>query len=133
MSSHLKGVLSLALDDHRARPTSGHREVLAARAGSGRSLKERQQFFHEKIGPFIMSVIEQGAEFLGCAINDNTGPERMDYRNMAVWKLADKDFSDRLQAGAKEAGFLNFFEQVNPSGRIIKPDVMNADMIQLDA
>ena len=33
---------------------------------------ERQQFFEEKITPFIMSLVEQGAEFLGCAINDNT-------------------------------------------------------------
>lgn len=97
------------------------------------SLEERQQFFNEKIGPFIMGQIEQGAEFLACAINDNTGVERMDYRYMAVWKLPDKAFSDRLEAGAKEAGFLDYFEQVNFSGRIITPDVMNADMIQLDA
>jgi len=96
------------------------------------SLEERKQFFHEKIGPFIMSLVEQGAEFLGCAINDNTGPERIDYRYMAVWKLPDKDFSDTLEAGAKEAGFLDYFEQVNFSGEIIVPDVMNADMIQLD-
>jgi hypothetical protein len=72
---------------------------------------ERQQFFEEEIGPFIMSLVEQGAEFLGCAINDNTGPERIDYRYMAVWKLPDKDFSDRLEAGAKEKGFLDYFKQ----------------------
>lgn len=97
------------------------------------SQEDRQQFFGEKIGPFIMSLVEQGAEFLACAINDNTGPERMDYQYMAVWKLPDKDFSDRLEAGAKDAGFLDYFEQVNFSGSIITPDVMNADMIQLDA
>lgn len=97
------------------------------------SLEDRQQFFQEKIGPLIMSLFEQGAEFLGCAINDNTGPQRMDYRYMAVWKLPDKAFSDRLEAGAKEAGFLDYFEQVNFSGWIITPDMMNANMIQLDA
>lgn len=97
------------------------------------SLEERQQFFHEKIGPLIMSLIEQGAEFLGCAINDNTGPERMDYRYMAIWRLPDQAFSDKLEVAAKEAGFLDYFDQANFSGRIITPDVMNADMIQLDA
>lgn len=96
------------------------------------SLEDRQQFFRDKIGPLIMGLVEQGAEFLGCAINDNTGPERMDYRYMAVWKLPDKVFSDRLEADAKEAGFLDYFEQVNFSGRMITPDVMNADMIRLD-
>jgi hypothetical protein len=39
----------------------------------------------------------------------------------------------RVRGGAKEAGFLDYFEQFNFSGRIIAPDVMNADMIQLDA
>jgi hypothetical protein len=97
------------------------------------SRAERQRFFEEKIGPFIMSLVEQGAEFLGCAINDNTGPERIDYRYMAVWKLPDKDFSDRLEAGAREKSFLDYFEQGNFSGSIIAPEVMNADMIQLDA
>ena len=52
---------------------------------------------------------------------------------MAVWRLPDKDLSDRLEAGAKEKGFLDYFEQVNFSGSIIAPDVMNADMIQLNA
>lgn len=97
------------------------------------SSEERQQFFNEKIGPFLMSLLEQGAEFLACAINDNTGTERIDYQYMAVWKLPDKAFSDRLEAGAKEVGFLDYFEQVNFSGGLITPDVMNADMIKLGA
>lgn len=95
--------------------------------------EDRQRFFDEKIGPFIMSVVAQEAELLACAINDNTGPERTDYGYMAVWKLPDKAFSDSLEAGAKEAGFLDYFEQVNFSGSIITPEVMNADMIQLGA
>lgn len=94
---------------------------------------ERQQFFNEKIGPLLMGLIDQGAEFLACAVNDNTGQERMDYQYMAVWKLPDKAFSDRLEAAAKEAGFLDYFEQVNFSGGLITPDVMNADMIKLGA
>jgi hypothetical protein len=52
---------------------------------------------------------------------------------MAVRRLPDKDFSDRLEAGAKEKGSLDYFEQVNLSGSIIAPDVMNAEMIQLNA
>jgi hypothetical protein len=120
----------------RRSPVSGYilTEIWRARPSwIALSLAERQQFFEQKIGPFIMGLVEQGAEFLGCAINDNTGPERIDYRYMAVWKLPDKDFSDRLEAGAKEKGFLDYFEQANFSGSIIAPDVMNADMIQLDA
>ena len=95
------------------------------------STDERGRYFEEKVGPLIGGLIEQGAEFLGCAINDNTGPERIDYRYMAVWKLPNKAFSDELEAAAKQAGFLDYFEQVNCSGAMITPDVMNADMISL--
>lgn len=91
---------------------------------------ERLRFFEEKIGPLLMGLIGEGAEILACAVNDNTGSERMDYRYMAVWRLPNKAFSDRLEAAAKEAGFLEYFDQINFSGAFITPDVMNADMIQ---
>ena len=95
------------------------------------SSDERQRFFDEKIGPFIGSMLENGAEFLGCAINDNDGAERIDYQYMAVWRLPNKAFSDRLEAGAKERGFLDYFDQANISGVSISAPVMNADMIKL--
>ena len=78
-----------------------------------------------------MDQMQKGAEFLGCAINDDAGPERIDYRYMAVWKLPNKAFSEALEAGAKALGFLDYFEQVNFSGNMITPDVMNGDMIGL--
>ena len=92
---------------------------------------ERLRFFEEKIGPLLVGLLEEGAQILACAVNDNTGSERMDYRYMAVWRLPDKAFSDRLEAAAREAGFLEYFDQVNFSGNFITPDVMNADMIHL--
>ena len=97
------------------------------------SPEERRRFFDEKVHPFLGKMLEAGAEFLGCAINDNTGTERIDYRYMAVWKLPDKAFSDNLEAGAKEMGFLDYFDQANFSGSVIPPPVMNEDMIALDA
>ncbi|MHC5005600.1 MAG: DUF6616 family protein [Planctomycetota bacterium] len=94
---------------------------------------ERTRFFDERIGPLITSLIGEGAEILACAINDNTGTERIDFRYMAVWRLPDKAFSDRLESAALDAGFLEYFEQANFSGACITPDVMNADMIRLPA
>jgi Family of unknown function (DUF6616) len=94
-------------------------------------VEARALFFETKIGPLLGSLVGEGAEILACAVNDNTGGERMDYRFMAVWRLPDKGFSDRLEAAAKEAGFLDYFEQVNFSGDCITPDVLNAHMIEL--
>ncbi len=95
------------------------------------SEEERRAFFEKKMHPFVASLVGQGAELLGCAINDNTGTERIGYRYMAVWKLPDKAFSDRLEAGAKELGFLDYFDQANCSGSIITGAAMDEDMIDL--
>lgn len=95
------------------------------------SITERVTFFESKIGPLLGSLAAEGAEILACAINDNTGNERMDYQYMAVWKMPNKAFSDRLEAAAEDAGFLEYFEQVNFSGSLISPEVMNAHMIEL--
>ncbi len=96
------------------------------------SSDERQRFFDEEIGPFIVSMMESGAEFLGCAINTNDGAERIDYQYMAIWRLLDKAFSERLEAGAKERGFLDYVDQANISGVTISAPEMNADMIKLE-
>ena len=92
---------------------------------------QRMTFFDEKINPLLMGMVEQGAEILGCAVNDNTGAERMDYQFMAVWKLPNKAFSDQLEKAAKEAGFTHYFEQVNFSGNIIPPPMLNDSMVAL--
>jgi len=93
--------------------------------------EQRTTYFEEKINPLLMGMMGKGAEILGCAINDNTGNERMDYRFMAVWKLPNKAFSDELEKAAKEAGFLHYFDQVNFSGNLIPPPVLNQNMINI--
>lgn len=95
------------------------------------SAQVRVQFFEQKVGPLLGDLIEQGAEVLACAVNDNTGTERIDFQYMAVWKLPSKAFSEQLEAAAKAAGFLEYFDQVNFSGNLITPDALNADMINL--
>ena len=90
---------------------------------------ERERYFEEKIGPLLGGLIEQGAEFLGCAVNDDAVDACVRYRYMAMWKLPDAAFAQRLLAAAEDAGFLEYFEQVNFSGALIGPDELNAHMI----
>ncbi len=94
--------------------------------------EERANYFDTEINPFLGEMLGAGAEILACAFNDNTGPNRIDYDYMAVWKLPDKAFSDNLEAGAKARGFLDYFEQVNFSGGIIPPPVLNQLMIDAE-
>ena len=72
------------------------------------SSEQRTAYFEEKIGPLLMGIMEKGGEVLACAINDNTGDQRMDYQFMAVWKFPNKETSDQLETAAKEAGFLDY-------------------------
>lgn len=95
------------------------------------TIDDRNHFFEEKVNPFIGKMVAEGAEFVGCAVNDNDGKERINYRYMAVWILPNKAFSDRLESGARELGFLEYFNQVNFSGTAISPPLMNEDMINL--
>lgn len=50
---------------------------------------------------------------------------------MAVWKFPNKELSNQLERAAKEAGFLDYFEQVNFSGDLIPPPILNDSMINL--
>lgn len=95
------------------------------------SQEKRKAFFDDKIHPLLMGEIENGAEILGCAVNDNTGSERMDYQFMAIWKFPNKRSSDQLEKAAKEAGFLEYFGQVNFSGNLIPPPALNEAIIKL--
>ena len=91
------------------------------------SADQRRAFFDDRVNPFLGSMLD--AEILACAINDNTGPDRLDHTYVAVWKLPDKPFSDRLEAGATALGFLDDFEQVNVSGTAIPPPALNDHII----
>jgi hypothetical protein len=95
------------------------------------SASERRAFFDSKINPLLMGMMEKGAEILGCAVNDNTGNERMDYQFMAVWKLPNKAFSDQLEEAAKKAGFLDYFDQFNFIGTLIPLPVLNESIVNV--
>ena len=70
------------------------------------SSEQRTAYFEEKIGPLLMGI-------------------------MAVWKFPDKETSDQLESAVKEADFLEYFDQVNFSGNLISPPVLNESMINL--
>ncbi|NKB89118.1 MAG: hypothetical protein GKS06_12955 [Acidobacteria bacterium] len=93
------------------------------------SKEERAAIFEQKVVPLLMDTFEKGGEVMTVAINDNDGAERIDYRYMAIWKFPNKAMSDELEASAKAAGFLDYFEQVNFSGTMMDPQALNADMI----
>ena len=92
--------------------------------------EDRREFFDTKINAFLGSMVQAGAEIVACALNENKGGERIDYTYMAVWKVPDEEFVTRLESGAAELGFLDYFEQVNFSGAILAPPQLNVAMVE---
>ncbi len=94
------------------------------------SVEERQQYF-DKIGAEIQKLTEAGVEIVGFAINDEETPHRGDYRYLAVWKMPSLEQVEMLERSVEQAGWHEYFEQVNARGELIPPPQALEDMASL--
>ena len=95
------------------------------------SVEERQQYF-EKVGGEIQKLTETGVEIVGFAINDEETPYRCDYRYLAVWKMPRRAQVEMLERSVEQAGWHEYFEQVNARGELLPPPQALEDMASLD-
>jgi hypothetical protein len=84
-----------------------------------------------QLGPAIGELLGAGIELVGFALNDQDAPHRADYRYLAVWKMPSEELVHRLEAAIEQAGWHNYFEQVNAKGTIISPQEALGDMMNL--
>lgn len=70
-------------------------------------------------------------EMLGFAVNDEETSHRSDHRYVAVWKMPSKEQVKMLEDSVSQAGWYNYFEQVNARGKLIPPPAALEDMIRL--
>ncbi|MBZ9731150.1 nuclear transport factor 2 family protein [Salegentibacter sp. JZCK2] len=94
------------------------------------STEERQSFF-SKVGGEIEKLTGAGVEVLGFAVNDKETPNRSDHKYIAVWKMPSKDHVEMLENSVSQAGWYDYFEQVNARGELISPPAVLEDMIKL--
>ena len=50
---------------------------------------------------------------------------------MAVWKIPDESVVPKLEEAVTQAGWYEYFEQVNSWGTLADPDGVIGDMVQL--
>ena len=62
---------------------------------------------------------------------DDEAPHRADYVYLAVWKTPTADLVKQFEASVDEAGFHDYFEQVNARGELVAPDAVFGHMIGL--
>ena len=94
------------------------------------SEQERGAYF-DKVGSEIEKLTREGIEIVGFALNDQETPNRSEYRYVAVWRLPSKEHVAMLEKSVSEAGWYEYFDQVNARGELISPPVALGDMVKL--
>ena len=94
------------------------------------SAEERESYF-EAVGSDIESLTEEGIEVIGFAINDEGTPQRIDHRYLAAWTMPSEDHAETLEEAVAEAGWYEYFDQINARGELISTEDTFGDMISL--
>lgn len=94
------------------------------------SQEERQEYF-SKVGGEIQKLTNEGIKVLGFAVNDQETPHHSDHQYVAVWQMPSKKHVEMLEESVYQAGWYDYFEQVNACGELISPPVALEDMVRL--
>jgi len=89
---------------------------------------EERGAYMEKVGPVMQETMSWGLEMVGWSVckGDSAG-----YQYMAVWKIPDESIVHKLEEAVTQAGWHEYFEQVNSWGTLTGPDEVIGDMVQV--
>ena len=94
--------------------------------------EDERNDYMEQVGPSIGQLTDAGVELIGFAMNDEDTPHRAAYRYLAAWTMPGREQVDLLEGILDEAGWHDYFEQVNGRGTLVAPEAALADMTQLN-
>lgn len=89
-----------------------------------------REAYGANLGPAIAGLLEVGVELLGFALNDEDTEYRADYTYLALWRMPSKELAMKLERTVIEAGFHDYFDQVNARGALLSPDAAVSHMIR---
>lgn len=94
--------------------------------------KEDRRAYFDKVGAGLQQLVDAGVENVGWAMNDEHTPYRSDYRYIAVWKVPSLDYVEKMERAVADAGWHDYFNQVNARGQIIPLDEAVENIINLE-
>jgi hypothetical protein len=95
------------------------------------SQQERAEYM-SKAGPYIKPIIETaGVEFFSLVNNIPDKAHKVDYSYGNVWKMPSKELISKLEAAVEQAGWHQYFEQVNAAGEVVTLEVQLDDAMSL--
>ena len=94
------------------------------------SQQERGEYM-SNVGPAIEELTKAGVEIVGWGLNDSDTPYRGEYTYLSVWKIPEKNLVQQFEEAVEQAGWHNYFEQINCRGELLTPETAIGNMISL--
>ena len=92
---------------------------------------EDRAAYMNQVGAHIQGLIQKGVKILTWSVNEASTSQRANYDYFAVWTFPDQESADEFQKLVEGAGWYNYFDQVNLSGKESTAEEVIGKLIQL--
>ncbi len=97
-----------------------------------RALSEEERGnYMQQVGAGMGELARAGIEVVCWAANDPHTSHRCGYDYLAVWKMPDEKAVKLFQETVEQAGWYDYFEQVNAGGAMSTPEEIIGRIMQL--
>jgi len=94
------------------------------------STSERENYL-SKMQPSIPFFLEKGAAIISWGKNTDASDHQADYDWFSIWQFPDHNVMTEFEALLEEAGWYNYFEQINICGKHEGPEEVIKQLIKL--
>lgn len=92
--------------------------------------KEREEYLAQ-IGPSMQEMVEKGVEFGAWGENDPETARRLGYDYFGIWSFPTDELAKEFEQLVEAAGWYNYMDQVNISGKACSPMEIIGKMAEL--
>jgi hypothetical protein len=92
---------------------------------------EERGNYMQQVGAGMGELAKAGIEVVTWAVNDPDTSHRCGYEYLAVWKMPDSKAVKLFEETVEQAGWYNYFEQVNAGGAMSTPEEIIGRLMNL--
>jgi hypothetical protein len=94
--------------------------------------KEERKLWFDKLLGSLQEQLQAGVEPIGFASNDHDTPLSAGFDFIGLWKMPNKQVAEQFERFVDNAGWHNYFEQVNARGPAMEMDVFSSSHIEME-
>ena len=94
------------------------------------SAEERGNYMAQ-IGPHIQTLLDKGTKINTWSVNNNNTDKRAAFDFFAIWSFPDQETANGFQQLVQQAGWYNYFDQINLMGQEDSVENTIGKLIQL--